>query len=126
MSPGEFDVEIIEAHHRLKADGPSGTALEIARRVCRIWDVDPDKAIQFGWYGKTGERPRGKIGISVIRGGSIVGKHTIIFSGAGEHIEFTHEAESKEAFARGAIKAALWVIGKKNGLYDMSNVLGIK
>jgi 4-hydroxy-tetrahydrodipicolinate reductase len=126
MGPEDWDVEIFESHHRLKADGPSGTSLEIADRIAKGWGMEKAK-LQYGWYGKTGIRPRGLIGIFPSRGGTIVGTHTIVFAGKGEHLEYTHVAESKAAFAHGAIRAAGWVVLQRPGIYEMGkDVLGLK
>ncbi len=118
-----YDIEIIEAHHRLKKDAPSGTAKKIAEIIADEKGWDLDKASRYGRKGMTGERTREEIGIHVVRAGDIVGEHTVIFSGPGETIELTHRAQSRDAFARGALVAALFLAKKSKGLYQMSDVL---
>lgn len=121
-----FDVEIIEAHHRYKKDAPSGTALKLAGVVSDALGRDLDQVGVYARKGITGERTSQEIGIQTIRGGDIVGEHTVIFAGLGERIEITHRAQSRDNFARGAIRAALWVGRQPPGLYDMEHVLGIR
>ena len=118
-----YDIEIIEAHHRLKKDAPSGTAKKIAEVIAEQKGWDLKKAARFGRQGLTGERPKEEIGIHVIRAGDIVGEHSVLFSGPGETIELKHSAQSRDAFARGALVAAVFVSKKKNGLYSMADVL---
>jgi len=122
----DYDVEIIEAHHRHKKDAPSGTAMKIGRIIAEALGRDLDKVGKYGRFGITGERDRKEIGIQAIRAGDIVGDHTVLFAGPGERIEITHRAHSRECFARGAVRAAKWVVNKKPGLYDMLDVLGLK
>ncbi len=121
----DFDIEIVEAHHRMKKDAPSGTALALANVIARTlgWD---DSTFRFCREGIIGERPRKEIGIQTIRAGEIVGEHTVLFAGPGERLELTHRAASRDTFARGAVRAALWVVGKAPGVYDMHDVLGLK
>jgi len=121
-----YDIEIIEAHHRMKKDAPSGTALKMAQAISAALNRDLDKVAVYGRKGMTGERTAKEIGIQVIRAGDIVGEHTVIFGGLGERIEITHKASSRDTFARGALRAALWVYNKPAGLYDMQDVLGLK
>lgn len=121
----EFDVEIVEAHHRFKADSPSGTALKLGEVVAEALGRDFRKVARFERYGRIGERGRDEIGIQTIRGGDIVGEHTLIFCGIGEMVELTHRAFSRDNFARGAIRALKWVVGKPPGIYTMKDVLGI-
>jgi 4-hydroxy-tetrahydrodipicolinate reductase len=121
-----YDVEIIEAHHRMKKDAPSGTALKMAQAVATALNRNLDKVAVYGRKGITGERTAKEIGIQVIRAGDIVGEHTVIFGGLGERIEITHKASSRDTFARGALRAALWIHNKPAGLYDMQDVLGLK
>jgi 4-hydroxy-tetrahydrodipicolinate reductase len=121
-----YDVEIIEAHHRMKKDAPSGTALKMAQAVATALNRNLDKVAVYGRKGITGERTAREIGIQVIRAGDIVGEHTVIFGGLGERIEITHKASSRDTFARGALRAALWIHDKPAGLYDMQDVLGLK
>ena len=120
-----YDIEIVEAHHNRKKDAPSGTALGIARRICEATGRDEDKDLVYGRHGETGPRPKRQIAVHAIRAGDIIGDHTIIFSTPGERIEVTHRAHSRDTFARGALLAARFVIGKDPGLYDMADVLGI-
>lgn len=120
-----YDVEIIEAHHRMKKDAPSGTALKLANAIARVLGRS-EKNFRFCREGIIGERPATEIGIQTIRGGDIVGEHTVLFAGIGERLELTHRASSRETFAKGAIRAALWVVGKAPGVYTMLDVLGLK
>ena len=122
----EYDVEIVEAHHRHKKDAPSGTALKIANVIAEALGRDLDKVGKYGRFGIIGERDRKEIGINAIRAGDIVGDHTVLFGGPGERIEITHRAHSRECFARGAVRAAKWIVDKGPGLYDMMDVLGLK
>ena len=120
-----YDVEIIESHHRFKKDAPSGTALRIAEVAANALDRDLDKVAVYERKGIIGERKSKEIGIQCIRAGDIVGDHTIIFAAPGERIELTHKAQSRDTFANGAIKAAIWLSKHPNGLYDMQDVLGL-
>jgi 4-hydroxy-tetrahydrodipicolinate reductase len=122
----DFDIEIIEAHHRLKKDAPSGTAMKLAQVIADSIDRNLDEVAVYTRKGITGERPRKAIGMQTIRGGDIVGDHTVMYCGLGERIEITHKASSRDTFARGALKAAMWLNGKKPGLYDMQDVLGLR
>jgi 4-hydroxy-tetrahydrodipicolinate reductase len=122
----EYDMEIIEAHHRLKKDAPSGTALKMAQALADATNRSLDEVAVYARKGLVGERTKKEIGIQTIRAGDIVGEHTVIFGGLGERIEITHKASSRDTFARGALRAALWVSGKPAGLYDMQDVLGLK
>lgn len=122
----EYDMEIIEAHHRLKKDAPSGTALKMAQVLADVTKRNLDKVAIYARRGLIGERTKKEIGIQTIRAGDIVGEHTVIFGGLGERIEITHKASSRDTFARGALRAALWVSGKPAGIYDMQDVLGLK
>ncbi len=121
-----YDIEIIEAHHRMKKDAPSGTALKMAQVIADALDRNLDQVAVYARKGMIGERTAQEIGIQTIRAGDIVGEHTVIFGGLGERIEVTHKASSRDTFARGALRAALWVSGKAAGLYDMQDVLGLK
>lgn len=123
----DHDVEIVEAHHRHKKDAPSGTALALGEAVARGRGVALDRAGVFARHGQTGERPRGAIGMQALRGGDIVGDHTVMFAGAGERIEVIHRAHSRDTFATGAMRAVRWVAepGRRPGLYDMRHVLGL-
>lgn len=118
-----YDIEITEAHHRLKKDAPSGTAKKIAEVIAKAKGWDLSKVAKYGREGVTGERPKDQLGIHVVRAGDIVGDHTILFSGSGESIELTHRAQSRDAFARGSLAAALFVSKKKSGLFSMTDVL---
>ena len=118
-----YDIEIIEAHHRLKKDAPSGTAKKIAELIAKEKGWDLKKVVRYGREGITGERSSDELGIHVIRAGDIVGEHTVIYSGPGETIELKHTALSRDAFARGALVAALFLSKKKAGLYSMADVL---
>jgi 4-hydroxy-tetrahydrodipicolinate reductase len=122
----EYDIEIIEAHHRLKKDAPSGTALKMAQVIAGAINRDLDEVAVYARKGLIGERSRKEIGIQTIRAGDIVGEHTVIFGGLGERIEITHKASSRDTFARGALRATLWISGKPAGLYDMQDVLRLK
>ena len=119
----EYDVEIVEAHHRMKKDAPSGTAKKIAEVIAEEKGWDLKKVARYGREGLTGERKVDELGIRVIRGGDIVGEHTVLFNGPGETIQIKHTALSRDAFARGALVAARFVSNKKKGLYGMADVL---
>jgi len=120
----DYDVEIVEAHHRMKKDAPSGTALQLGRVVAASLGRDFEKVGVFERHGSIGERGKKEIGIQTIRAGDIVGEHTVLFGGIGERIELVHRASSRDTFAKGAVRAALWVIGQPAGFYDMQDVLG--
>jgi 4-hydroxy-tetrahydrodipicolinate reductase len=122
----DYDVEIIEAHHRMKKDAPSGTADKLAQIVAGALGRDLKEAGTYGRHGLVGERKTNEIGVMAIRGGDIVGEHTVMFVTNGERIELTHRAHSRDALAKGAIEAALWLVSRPNGLYDMQEVLGLK
>lgn len=117
-----FDAEIVETHHRMKKDAPSGTAKTLVDILRREREA---KHVRFGREGMVGEREKGEIGVHSVRGGDVVGDHTVIFAGDGERLELTHRASSRETFARGALRAAKWIIGKPAGLYSMRDVLGL-
>lgn len=121
----DYDVEIIEAHHRNKVDAPSGTALELGERVAAEKGRRLEDLAVRGRDGVTGPRVPGTIGFSAIRGGNIVGEHTVLFVSAEEQLEFRHRAQDRKTFARGALRAAAWVAGRAPGLYSMSDVLGL-
>jgi 4-hydroxy-tetrahydrodipicolinate reductase len=121
-----YDVEIIEAHHRHKVDAPSGTALALGHAVANALGRDLKDCAVYGREGITGERDPSTIGFSTVRGGDIVGDHTVLFAGIGERIEITHKASSRATFARGAVQAARWLKGRQAGLYDMQDVLGLR
>ena len=122
----EYDIEVIEAHHRLKKDAPSGTALKIAEVLAKAVNRDLSQVAVYARKGLIGERKKQEIGIQTIRAGDIVGDHTILFGGMGERIEVTHRASSRDTFARGALRAARWVVKQPPGLYDMMDVLNLK
>jgi 4-hydroxy-tetrahydrodipicolinate reductase len=122
----DYDVEIVEAHHHMKKDAPSGTALKIAQVIAESLGRDLDQVGVYSRKGMIGERSKAEIGIQTLRAGDIVGEHTVIFGGMGERLEFIHRAHSRDNFARGAILAALWVVGRKTGIYDMQDVLGLR
>jgi 4-hydroxy-tetrahydrodipicolinate reductase len=125
--PGDsYDAEIIEMHHRQKVDAPSGTALGLGRAVARGRGVDLDGVKASGRDGHTGARRPGEIGFAALRGGQVVGEHTLLFASATEHISITHRAFDRRAFATGAIRAALWVAGRPPGNYTMMDVLGMR
>lgn len=121
-----YDIEIIEAHHRHKVDAPSGTALGIGQAVAGALGRDLKACAVYGREGVTGERNPATIGFATVRGGDIVGDHTLMFAGIGERVELTHKASSRATFAQGALRAAKWLQGKGPGLYDMRDVLGLK
>ena len=118
-----YDVEVIEAHHNQKADSPSGTALRIAEVLAEALDRNLAEVGVYGRHGMVGARPEKEIGIHAIRGGDIAGDHTVLYAGAGERIEITHRAHTREAFAKGAIRSARWVVNAPKGLHDISEVL---
>ena len=120
----EYDIEVTEMHHRHKKDAPSGTALMLAKSAAEGRNVDFDEVAIFGREGETGERPAGEIAIHALRGGSVVGDHTVMFSGEVERIEITHRAQSREAFAAGALRAVEWAKGRASGIYTMRDVIG--
>ena len=121
----DWDIEIVEMHHRHKVDAPSGTALLLGEAAAEGRGVGLEEVAVRARDGHTGPRPQGAIGFAALRGGSVVGDHTAVIAGEGERIELTHRAESRAIFARGAIRAALWGRDKKPGLYDMADVLGL-
>ena len=122
----EFDLEVIETHHRMKKDAPSGTAKMLAETLTEVRDLQYNEDVRHGRFGDVGARTRGEIGMHAVRGGDVVGDHTVLFAALGERVELTHKASSREIFARGAIRAAIWAHGKPAGLYDMRDVLGLK
>ncbi len=119
------DIEIIEAHHRHKVDAPSGTALRMGEVIAKTLNRDLKDCAVYGREGITGERDRKTIGFSTIRAGDIVGEHTVMFADEGERVEITHKASSRMTFANGAVRAAVWLGDKPNGLFDMQDVLGL-
>ena len=121
-----FDIEIIEAHHRHKVDAPSGTALALGEAVAKALGRDLETCAVYGREGVTGERDPSTIGFATVRGGDIVGDHTVLFAGVGERLEITHKASSRMTFALGALRAARHIAGRPNGLLDMQDVLGLR
>lgn len=124
LGPG-YDLEVVEMHHRLKKDAPSGTAKSLARILAEVRKQQLAKIARYGREGIVGERTTEEIGIHSVRGGDVVGDHTVIFATAGERVELTHKASSRETFAHGALRAALWVVRQPPGLFDMQDVLGL-
>ncbi len=122
----DFDIEIIEAHHRMKKDAPSGTAKNLAEILTEVRDLEYNKDVLHGRKGDVGARTKTEIGMHAVRGGDIVGDHTVLFAALGERVELTHKASGREIFARGALRAAQWAHGQPAGLYTMQDVLGLK
>ena len=125
LGPG-FDLEVVEMHHRLKKDAPSGTATTLLEILADTRKLQLQEAVRHGRAGITGERTRTEIGMHALRGGDVVGDHTVIFAADGERVELTHKASSRDTFANGALRAAQWVGQQNPGLYDMQDVLGLK
>lgn len=124
LGPG-FDLEVVEMHHRLKKDAPSGTARTLAEILAEVRQWQVDEALRHGRQGLVGERTSTEIGMHAVRGGDVVGDHTVIFASPGERVELTHKASSRETFAEGALRAARWVASQPPGLYTMQHVLGL-
>ncbi len=122
----DFDLEVVEMHHRLKKDAPSGTATTLLEILGDVRQVQLQEALRHGRKGIVGARTRDEIGIHAIRGGDVVGDHTVIFANVGERVELTHKASSRDTFANGALRAASWLANQKPGIYDMQDVLGLK
>lgn len=120
-----FDSEIIEIHHRHKVDSPSGTAVRLGEVVAHAKQLDPDRVVTHGRSGHVGQRPTEEVGVMALRGGDVVGEHTLYLVGEGERLELTHRATDRSIFARGAVRAAHWVVHRPAGLYDMADVMGI-
>lgn len=120
----DSDIEVVEMHHRHKVDAPSGTALRMGEVVADTLGWDLNEVAVFGREGQTGARPQKQIGFETIRGGDVVGDHTVMFAADGERVEVTHKAQSRMTFAKGAVRSALWTRGQAAGLYDMQDVLG--
>lgn len=120
-----YDVEVLEVHHRRKKDAPSGTALRLAEGVAQALGRTPD-SLTLARQGMVGERTTTEIGVQALRGGDVVGEHTVFFLGEGERVELTHRATSRDPFGLGALRAARWVVGRPAGLYDMADVLGMR
>ncbi len=122
----DYDIEVMEMHHKHKIDAPSGTAVGLGQAAARGRKVALPDVAQWSREGQTGARREGDIGFAALRGGDVVGEHTVIFAGAGERLELTHRCTNRQLFAGGAVRAALWTDGQKPGLYSMMDVLGIK
>jgi 4-hydroxy-tetrahydrodipicolinate reductase len=122
----DFDLEIIDIHHRQKVDSPSGTALRLAEVAARARGLDPERVNVNGRSGLVGPRRADEVGVHALRGGDVVGDHTLMLAGPGERVELTHRAHGRHIFARGAVRAAHWVVNRPAGVYDMADVLGIR
>jgi len=122
----DYDVEILEAHHKLKKDAPSGTAMKMAQIIAATLDRNLDRDAVYTRKGMIGERKKAEIGIQTLRGGDIVGEHNVMFVTNGERLEFIHRAHNRDNFARGALRAAGWIVNQQKGLYDMQDVLGLR
>lgn len=121
----DYDAEVIEMHHRFKKDAPSGTAARLLEIILEERKL-PQESVQHGRQGITGERSPSQVGMHALRGGDVVGDHTVMFAALGERLELTHKASDRAIFARGALRAAEWIAGRPNGVYDMQDVLGLK
>ncbi len=121
-----FDIEIVEMHHNQKKDAPSGTAARLAEILCEARGLDPARDVRHGREGLVGARPRAEIGMHALRGGDVVGDHTVHFAAGGERLEISHRASTRDTFARGALRAARWALDQKPGLYSMEDVLGLR
>lgn len=121
-----FDIEIVEMHHNQKKDAPSGTAARLAEILCEVRGLDPASGIRHGREGLVGARTKGEIGMHALRGGDVVGDHTVHFAAAGERLEIAHRASSRDILARGALRAARWALDQRPGLYSMEDVLGLR
>jgi 4-hydroxy-tetrahydrodipicolinate reductase len=121
-----YDIEVIEAHHRMKVDAPSGTALRMGEVVADALGRSLTDCAIYGREGHTGERDANTIGFATVRGGDIVGDHTVLFAGIGERVEITHKAASRMPYALGSLRAARWLVDRSSGLYDMQDVLGLR
>ncbi len=122
----DFDLEVLEMHHRLKTDAPSGTAKRLAEILTEVRRLDYERDARHGRKGDVGARTDAEIGVHAIRGGDVVGDHTVVYAGAGERLELTHKASSRNTFANGSLRAARWLASRPAGLYDMQDVLGLK
>jgi len=122
----DFDLEVVEMHHRLKKDAPSGTAKRLAEILAEVRDLEYNRDVRHGREGIVGERTRTEIGMHAVRGGDVVGDHTVIYANIGERVELTHKASSRDTFARGSVRAAKWAQSQPAGLYDMQDVLGLR
>lgn len=124
LGPG-FDLEVVEMHHRMKKDSPSGTAKRLAEILAETRALSYQEDTRHGRFGIVGERTQNEIGMHAVRGGDVVGDHTVIYAAVGERVELTHKASSRDTFAMGALRASLWAHGRKPGVYDMQDVLGL-
>jgi len=122
----DFDLEVVEMHHRLKKDAPSGTAATLSEILAEVRQVSLEKELRHGREGIVGERTDTEIGMHSLRGGDVVGDHTVVYAGNGERLELTHKAASRNTFANGALRAAIWACNQSPGLYNMENVLGLE
>ena len=122
----DFDLEIVEVHHRLKKDAPSGTARRLAEILAEVRGLDYEQDARHGREGIVGARGAREIGVHAVRGGDVVGEHTVLFADVGERVELIHRASSRDTFALGALRSAAWLRGRAPGLYDMEDVLGLK
>lgn len=122
----DFDLEIVEMHHRQKKDAPSGTAYRLAEILAEVRSLQVATQVRHGRQGMVGSRPQAEIGMHAVRGGDVVGDHTVLFAGDGERLELTHKASSRITFARGSLRAAIWALQQPPGLYDMQDVLGLR
>lgn len=120
-----FDLEVVEMHHRMKKDAPSGTAKRLAEILTEVRNLSYQNDTRHGRFGIVGERTRNEVGVHAVRGGDVVGDHTVIYAAVGERVELTHKASSRDTFACGALRAALWAHGRAPGIYDMQDVLGL-
>ena len=121
-----FDLEVVEMHHNQKIDAPSGTARRLVEILAEVRDLDYKQHVAHGREGNIGKRPQREIGLHALRGGDVIGDHTVIYATPGERVELTHKASSREIFATGAVRAAKWLAGRPAGLYDMEDVLGLR
>ena len=122
----DFDLEVVEMHHNKKIDSPSGTARRLAEILCEVEKLSYSNDVRHGRFGNVGARSKREVGMHAVRGGDVVGDHTVIYAAQGERVELTHKASSRDTFANGAIRAAKWLRGQPNGLYDMQDVLGLR
>lgn len=122
----DFDLEVVEMHHRMKKDAPSGTAATLAEILGDVRKVQLNEALRHGRHGIVGERTKAEIGMHSMRGGDVVGDHTVVYANIGERLELTHKASSRDTFANGALRAAVWVVKQKPGIYSMQDVLGLR
>ena len=122
----DFDLEVVEMHHNKKIDSPSGTARRLAEILCEVENLSYASDVRHGRFGNVGARTKREVGMHAVRGGDVVGDHTVIYAAQGERVELTHKASSRQTFAQGAVRAAKWLQGRSPGLYDMEDVLGLR